>query len=293
MRIKVISIIAYIVLAPIVGGLLDGIDRKISARMQRRVGPPLLQPFYDIGKLLSKQVITVRNSQTFLLLSYLLFMIMTGAMFFAGTDILMCMFVLSTAAMFLYFAANVTSSPYTTIGASRELIQIIAYEPAVLLTCVGFYLVSGSFEITEIVSGRFSDIMYLPGVFAAFVFILTIKMRKSPFDISTSHHANQEIVKGITSEMGARNLAFFTLTEWYENVFLLAVLGLFIVNKNPVSIAAAVVVILVVYFMEILIDNCSARIKYFDMVKLSWAVTMVLAGSNIWILMLIKQKIVN
>ena len=220
-------------------------------------------------------------------------MIMTGAMFYAGVDLLMCIFVLSTAAMFLYFASSVTSSPYSTIGASRELIQIMAYEPAVLLTCVGFYLVSGSFEISDIVFGNYSDILYLPGVFVSFVFILTIKMRKSPFDISTSHHANQEIVKGITSEMGARNLAFFTLTEWYENVFLLSVLGLFIVNKNPISIVIAIIVILAVYFVEILIDNCSARIKYFDMVKLAWAVTIMLAGSNIWILMLIKQRIVN
>ena len=106
---KFISVIAYIVLAPIIGGLLDGIDRKISARMQRRVGPPLLQPFYDLGKLFHKQVIVVRNSQTYLLLCYLLFIIMTGAMFFSGTDILMCMFVLSTAAMFLYFAALLNS----------------------------------------------------------------------------------------------------------------------------------------------------------------------------------------
>ena len=70
-------------------------------------------------------------------------------------------------------------------------------------------------------------------------------------------------------------------------------LALFITNRSPVSFLAAVIVILVVYFLEILIDNCSARIKYFDMVKLAWAVTVVLAGSNIWILMLVKQNIVN
>ena len=286
MRNSIISVAAYLLLAPVIGGLLDGIDRKISARMQRRVGPPLLQPFYDVSKLLKKQVISVTNAQTFLLMSYMIFILLTGAMFFAGTDILLCMFVLSTAAMFLYFAATVTGSPYSTIGASRELIQTIAYEPAVLMSCVGFYLVDGSFEISEIASSQISSIMYLPGVFAAFVFILTIKMRKSPFDISTSHHAHQEIVKGVTSEMGARNLAIFTVTEWYENVFLMGVVGLFIVNKDPISIAVAVAVIFAVFFLEILIDNTSARMKQYEMLKLSWTITLVLAGCNIWVLML-------
>ncbi|MBQ8940378.1 MAG: NADH-quinone oxidoreductase subunit H [Firmicutes bacterium] len=286
MRNSIISVAAYLLLAPVIGGLLDGIDRKISARMQRRVGPPLLQPFYDVSKLLKKQVISVTNAQTFLLMSYMIFILLTGAMFFAGTDILLCMFVLSTAAMFLYFAATVTGSPYSTIGASRELIQTIAYEPAVLMSCVGFYLVDGSFEISKIASSQISSIMYLPGVFAAFVFILTIKMRKSPFDISTSHHAHQEIVKGVTSEMGARNLAIFTVTEWYENVFLMGVVGLFIVNKDPISIAVAVAVIFAVFFLEILIDNTSARMKQYEMLKLSWTITLVLAGCNIWVLML-------
>ena len=288
MMIRIICAVGYVLLAPLIGGLLEGIDRKISARMQRRVGPPVLQPFYDLGKLFSKQVISVTNMQTFLLLSYMVFIILTGVMLFAGMDILLCMFTLSTAAMFLYFAACITSSPYSTIGASRELLQIMAYEPALLLTCVGFYLVSGSFRVSRIVDVGLSNLVYLPGVFVAFVFILTIKMRKSPFDISTAHHAHQEIIKGITSEMGAKNLAIFTLTEWYENVFLLAVIALFIINKNPWSIVSALIVLAFVYFLEILIDNCSARVKYFEMMKMAWGVTLVLAGSNIWVLMLIK-----
>ena len=52
---RVIFIICYVVLAPFLGGFLEGLDRKISARMQGRVGPPVLQPFYDVQKLLNKQ----------------------------------------------------------------------------------------------------------------------------------------------------------------------------------------------------------------------------------------------
>ncbi|MCR5515320.1 MAG: NADH-quinone oxidoreductase subunit H [Lachnospira sp.] len=286
--IRIILTICYILLAPLIGGLLDGLDRKISARMQRRVGPPLLQPFYDVSKLLTKRETAVTKSQNFLLISYMVLMILTGAMFFSGTDILMCFFVMSTAATFLYFAGVVTSSPYASIGAQRELLSMMIYEPAVLFACVGFYLATGSFNVADIAKSSDSAIMYLPGFFIAFVFILTIKMRKSPFDLATSHHPNQEIVKGITSDIGTKNLAIFTVTEWYENVFLMAVVSLFIVNKNPISIVVALVVVLLVYFLEILIDNASARVKWQTMLKTTWVVTLFTAGVNLIILMIIK-----
>ena len=285
----IIFAIAYVILAPFVGGFLEGVDRKISARMQRRVGPPVLQPFYDVRKLLNKQRISVMTAQTFLLLTYMVLMILTGTMFYYGTDILMCFFVMSTAAIFLYFAAVVTSSPYSSIGAQRELIQMMAYEPAVLLSCVGFYLAAGTFQVAEIAgSEHLSYVLQLPGFFVAFVFILTIKMRKSPFDISTSHHAHQELIKGLTTEMGSKNLAIFQITEWYENVFLMGVIGLYFINANVYSIIAAIVAILVVYFLEILIDNTSARMKWDDMLKLSWIVTLFSAGVNLIILMVIR-----
>ncbi|WP_027431524.1 NADH-quinone oxidoreductase subunit H [Lachnospira multipara] len=286
--IRIILTICYILLAPLIGGLLDGLDRKISAKMQRRVGPPLLQPFYDVSKLLTKRETAVTKSQNFLLISYMVLMILTGAMFFSGTDILMCFFVMSTAATFLYFAGVVTSSPYASIGAQRELLSMMIYEPAVLFACVGFYLATGSFNVADIARSSDSAIMYLPGFFIAFVFILTIKMRKSPFDLATSHHPNQEIVKGITSDIGTKNLAIFTVTEWYENVFLMAVVSLFVVNKNPISIVVALVVVLLVYFLEILIDNASARVKWQTMLKTTWVVTLFTAGVNLIILMIIK-----
>ena len=288
MKTGIILMIAYVLLAPFIGGFLEGLDRKISARMQRRVGPPVLQPFYDVKKLLNKQTISVMTAQTFLLITYMVLMVLTGAMFFYGTDILMCFFVMSTAATFLYFASVVTSSPYSSIGAQRELIQMMAYEPAVLLTCVGFYLAAGTFNVSEIASHDISYILQLPGFFIAFVFILTIKMRKSPFDISTSHHAHQELIKGITTEMGSKNMAIFQITEWYENVFGMGVVGLFFINSSVTSIIGAIAAILVVYFLEVLIDNSSARVKWADMLKISWIVTLFSAGVNLIILMIIR-----
>ena len=288
MNMGVLYAIGYVILAPFIGGFLEGVDRKISARMQRRVGPPLLQPFYDVIKLFNKETISVDSAQTFLLLTYFILMVVTGVMFFSGSDILMCFFVLSTAATFLYFAGVITSSPYSSIGAQRELIQMMAYEPAVLLTCVGFYLAAGSFNVTEIASADLSYILYLPGFFIAFVFILTIKMRKSPFDTSTSHHMHQELVKGITTEMGSKNLALFQITEWYENVFLMGVVCLFVINRSWISILVSVLVFLLVYFAEILIDNSNARMKWQDMLIITWIVTFFSAGVNLVVLMVVR-----
>ena len=120
------------------------------------------------------------------------------------------------------------------------------------------------------------------------MFILTIKMRKSPFDESTSHHPHQELVKGVTTELGASNLALFQITEWYENILMLSVIALFIINKNPWSIPAAILVVLAAYFLEILIDNTSARMKSGKMLELSWAVTIAAAGVNLLILILVR-----
>ena len=288
MTYRVIGAIAYLLLAPLLGGLLNGLDRKISARMQGRIGPSILQPFYDVRKLFSKQFIIVNPAQTFLILSYVLTLVFTGCMFFAGSDLLLCFFVLSTGATFLMFAACVTNSPYSNLGASRELVQIMSYEPAVLLTCVGFYLATGSFNVSDIIQSKLSAIFMTPGFFAAFVFILTIKMRKSPFDLSTSHHPHQEMVKGVTTEMGADNLALFQLSEWYETVFLMGVVGLFFINENPWSYLVAILAILAVYFLEILIDNTSARVKWDTMLKLAWGVTLFAAGTNLIILMIAR-----
>ncbi len=283
-----VLVIMYILLAPLAGGLMEGVDRKISARMQGRIGPPVLQPFYDVIKLFNKQVIAVGIFQSALLLCYLVLMIFTGAIFFAGSDILMCLFVLSTASVFMYFAAVVTGSPYNTIASSRELIQIMTYEPAVLMAGVGFYLVSGTFSVAKIANNDIVMLFRMPGLFVSFVLILLIKMRKSPFDVSTSHHAHQELVMGVKTEMGAHNLALFTITEWYENSFLMGIVGLFAVTGNPLSYLGALLLCALVFFLMILVDNASARVKWNQMMKFIWFVTFFASGVNLLILMLIR-----
>lgn len=283
-----IKMICFIIFAPFIGGLLDGIDRKISARMQGRKGPSILQPFYDVRKLSLKEFLTANPAQFLMILTYMFFVILTGALFFGGYDVLLCFFSLSTAAMFLIFAATSTHTPFTAIGSQREMVQMMSYEPMVLITAISFYLITGSFNVSEIVLSDIPAIVYAPGIFVGFVFILTIKLRKSPFDLSTSHHANQEVIKGVTSEMVGIEYAVIEVTEWYENVFLLGVVGLFFITANPMSYVWAIIAIAVVFFLEILIDNTSARVKWQLMLKLAWSVTIVAGGLNLFILEIIR-----
>lgn len=288
MIIRIICALIFIIAAPFLGGFISGLERVLGARMQGRKGPSVWQSFYDVRKLFMKEAGQVNNNQMMLVGTHLAFVIITGVLFFAGWDILLVFFVLTTAAMFLVIAGSATYSPYSSLGANREMMQMMAYEPMVLITCVGFYLACGSFDVTDIISQSVIPFIKLPGCFIGFLFILTIKLRKSPFDISTSHHAHQEIVKGITTEMSGPMLALYEIAEWYEKVFLMAVVGMFFVNSNPLSYILAVFVCMVVFFLEVLIDNTSARVTWKQMFKSSWIVALVFGGINIIVLEILK-----
>lgn len=281
----VICIAAYIIFAPILGGLTSGIDRKITARMQGRQGPPVLQPFYDVIKLLKKETVVVNHVQIFYLITFLVFVIFTGCLFFGGFDLLLVFFALTTANLFLILAATSSHSPYANMGANREMMQMLAYEPMVLLTAVGFYLATGTFKVREIIaSDSVPAVVLLPGVFVGFVFILTIKLRKHPFDLATSHHAHQEMVKGITTEFSGEMFAIVEISHWYENVFLMGVIGLFFLNANWWTALLALAAISVTYFVLILVDNTNARMKWKNMFKNSWITTIIIGALNVFIL---------
>ena len=283
----IICVVAYLVLAPLVGGILAGLDRIVSARMQRRVGPPLLQPFYDVFKLRSKQSVTVNKVQDFYVACFFIFVLVTGGIFFAGGDLLLVIFTLTLASVFLIVGAFSSNSPYSQVGAERELLQMMAYEPMVLLTAIGFYLVDRSFNVYDIVTDSAMDVLPLIGVFLGFVFILTIKFRKSPFDLSMSHHAHQELVRGLTTEFSGRTLGWIEISHWYENVFLLGFVFLFFANGTIWGTVIGVVVCLLAYFLEVLIDNSFARMKWQVAINSAWIVAAVLGVINLFIVYLI------
>ena len=278
--ISLVGVVAFILLAPVIGGLIAGIDRKITAHMQGRVGPPILQPFYDVGKLFEKEKTVANDTQRFYAISYFIFMIFTGALFFAGGDILLVIFALTLAQIFLVLGAYSANSPYSHIGAERELIQIMAYEPMIIIAAVGMYVVTKSFNIGTIASYPQPLVLFLPGIFAGFIYILTIKLSKSPFDISTSHHAHQEIVKGVTTEFSGPTLGLIEVTHWYETVFLLGFVYLFFAFSPLIGIIA----VILVYLLELLIDNASARVKWQLVMKSSWVIAALVGGVNLAVL---------
>ena len=276
-----IGIAAFTVFAPILGCLLDGVDRKISARMQGRVGPSILQPYWDVRKLFEKERASVNTVEGTYVAFALVFALIAGGVFFSGGNLLLCVFVITLSSLFFIIAAYSTRSPYAEIGAHRETLQVMCYEPLVLMMCIVFYQASGSFDLMQLSAIDTPIICTTFGAWAGLLVILTIKLRKSPFDISSSHHAHQEIVRGITTEMSGPTLGKVEILHWVENILFMGWVGMFFVCSNPVSIAVAIVVVILVYLFEIWVDNNFARVKWQTMLKVAWLSTLVLGGVNI------------
>ena len=276
----ILGAVIFLIAAPLLGGLLSGIDRIITARMQSRRGPPVLQPFYDISKLWHKEKIFANPVEMIFTTAYLVLTAVSGAMFFAGLNILLVVFCLALAHTFLILAAYAANAPYSHIGAERELLSVMVAEPILILLGVGFFMVTGTFMVSEIMGAAVPAICSLPGVFLALFAVLTLKLRKSPFDISTSHHAHQELVKGVTSSFAGKTLAKVEVAHWYETILLLGMIFLFFAGCPIIGI----IVVIVGYFLEILIDNIFPRVTWQMTVKSLWLATLILGVLNIVLL---------
>lgn len=280
----IIGTLAFVICGPVIGCLLAGIDRKISARMQGRVGPPILQPFYDVMKLIGKDNVSVNSSEGVYITCALIFVFLAGGIFFGGGSLLMSIFVVTLSALLFIAAAYSTRSPYSEIGANRETLQVMAYEPMLLLMAAGICMAMGTSNISNLFMLEMPIITNTWLIFIGFLFILTIKLRKSPFDLSSSHHAHQDIVKGMTTEMSGKTLAKVEIMHWCENVLFLGWVGMFFIWGNPVSIVIAIAVALFTYFFEIWIDNNFARVKWQLLFKSSWIVAVIAGGVNLIVL---------
>lgn len=278
------KVVVIVIAAPLVGGLLTGWDRILTAKMQGRKGPPLLQPFYDVLKLLRKQSTTVNNVTRFYITLTMCFTIFTVVLFAMGADLLLCIFAFTIACIFFVIAGYSSYSPYSFVGAERELIQIMCYEPMVLIAAFGYYEVVGSFSVYAVFDITSPVILKLPFIFLGLLYILTIKLRKSPFDLSMSHHGHQEIVKGITTELTGICLAMLEVTHWFETIFALGLVYLFFACGTPLSQVLAVLGCLLVFFLEVVIDNSFARTKWKLAIKTSWMISALAGGINLLML---------
>lgn len=266
-----------LLLAPLLGGLVAGLDRRVTARVQSRFGPPIMQPFYDVAKLLGKEPMVVNGWQVFCAWAYLVGAALSAGLLFAGADLLLIFFVQAIGAIFLVLGALASPSPYSQVGAQRELIQILAYEPLLILVFVGFYLITGSFKVSAIFALGEPALLQMPLLFLVLGYALTIKLRKSPFDFSTSHHGHQELVKGVTTEFSGPALAAVEIAHWYESIFVLGLVALFWAS-NPFGM---LVLLVLTYFAEIVVDNITARMTWRWMLWKTWGVGLALAVLNL------------
>ena len=230
-----VGTLLFAVLGPVVGCLLSGLDRIVSARMQGRVGPPLLQPYYDVRKLFEKERASVNSAERVYVAAALLFALIAGGVFFSGGNLLLCVFVITLSSLFFIMAAYSTRSPYAEVGAARETLQVMCYEPMVLLMAVAFFQATGSFDVAAVLDMPHPVVCTIGLVFLGVLFILTIKLRKSPFDLALSHHAHQEIVRGVTTEMSGPTLGLVEIMHWCENVLFMGWIAMFFVWGSPLS----------------------------------------------------------
>ena len=276
-----IRVILGIVLAPILAGYLNGIDRIITARLQGRKGPPLHQPFYDMIKLFAKVGMITSPMQVVYAVAYLLFAILTFVLLILGQDFIMIIFSASLAAVMFILAGMATKSPYSQIGSHREIMQVLAYEPILILTGFGIFFYTGSFEVKSLFKEGLAPMLYyLPLLFFALTIMLTIKMRKSPFDFATSHHGHQELVKGITTEFSGPYLFIVELAHWYEFIFVMGLIVIFFATNLWIGILLA----FIFFLLELVIDNITPRLTYKWMLWASWTSGIAITVINlIWL----------
>jgi formate hydrogenlyase subunit 4 len=273
-----LMVVLLVVLAPLFGALLCGIDRRITARAQGRIGPPILQAVYDTIKLLRKEPMLLNRVQIVYAYLHLAFMILAMLLLVFGQDSLMFLFVFAFSTLSLVLGGMCVRSPYSRIGSQREIMLMVAYEPILILLMIGFYLVNGhSFMLSAPMTAAKPMLLSLPLLFIGFLVVLAIKMQKSPFDIATSHHAHQEIVKGLTIEYSGPYLAILEIAHFYEMALLFFFIVLFWSSPAWVGIILASLS----FFLMTVVDNAFARLTSMWIFKFMWTGALILAVTNV------------
>lgn len=272
--------LAVLALAVPTGGLLCGLDRVLTAKLQSRKGPPLTQPFYDVIKLMAKERVVISPWQAFAPAASLVASAAALVLFACREDLLVILFVHAVGAVFLVLGAMTSSSPYSQCAAQRELWQMLCYETPLLLIAGALYLTTGSFRIDGLPPNAFPLLYRAPLVFSAFLFALTIKMRKSPFDLAGCHHAHQELVRGVYTEYVGPQFGLLEITHWLDLILYLAICSLFWTHDMPGMFLLPLSAFVAVIFL----DNISARLTWRCMLSRSWIVAFVLSAINLFLL---------
>ncbi len=228
-------------LTAVVGLIASWIDRKVTARVQYRVGPPILQPLIDIIKLLGKETLIPAGASrtTFLamplvgvasviLVSTVLWVnnISPGSSFVG--DLIVVLYLLTIPSLSIIMGGFASRNPLASLGASREMKLVLAYELPFLLAVFVPVIKSGfSIQLGEILSYQAQNGVITgswSGVLALVVVILCVqaKLGVVPFDIA---EAETEITGGALVEYSGSGLALYRLMK----NMLLCTLPLFVI----------------------------------------------------------------
>lgn len=266
--------IALIVLAPFIGGLLYGFERIVKARMQRRIGPPLFQPFYDFFKLADKRKMIVHSTHAFLGIMHFFSLWFALAVLLLGGDLILVIFLHLLSTALLILAGYSTRSIFSHLGANRTAISVLAYEPILILIAVSVYMLTGSFDASFIFSYNEPLLMKMPLAFVALMLILPIKLKKSPFDVAEAH---QEITGGVELEYSGIFYEAIYTGKWIDEIFCYTLVYLFGANNPLIGLG----LVLFAFIFVNALDNSSARVSYKQMLRFSLAIALPVAFINL------------
>ncbi len=285
-----------------VGLMACWVDRKVSARLQWRVGPPWYQCFMDIAKLFCKETILPEDSGlTFLLAPYigLLSVILVSSILgmaaripsasFIG-DLIVVLYLLMIPAVSMIIGAFSSKNPFASIGGSREMKLVLGYELPFILAIIAVILKShGVIQLGGIISRQASaasNIFSWSGA-AAFIVVLLCMQAKLglvPFDAS---EAEQEIMGGSLIEYSGLALAGFKLTRavMFYTMPLFVIILFLGKALTPAFIIGKYILLLVII---ILIKNTNPRVRVDQAVKFFWGPVTALAAISVILALLGK-----
>ncbi len=285
----------------IIGLLLAGIDRKVVARMQRRVGPPIVQPTYDFFKLMGKETIVPdqANRTAYMLAPVLGFSSLVVMMLFipisgfsafeSSADLIVLLYLLTIPGVALIVGGAASGSPYAGIGISREMVTMMAYElPLIMVLLSVAKKVGGSalcFSLQGISDWQMNNgclLFHWSMIPAALALLLVIpaEVGTQPFDVA---EAETEICEGPLIEYSGAPLAVFKLNtamKMFIMTSLFTALFLGGINTGIVALNALILVVICILLTILCISiphAISARLKVEHLFKFYWTFVAALA----------------
>jgi NADH-quinone oxidoreductase subunit H len=263
-----------------IGWLMLGIERKLKARFQGRIGPPLSQPFYDVVKLLAKLPVSRVASDIPLLTglpllaigsmlgTLALLPVFRGESGFVG-DIIVLVSLLEIPPLCFILAGYASRSIYGEVGATREAVVSIASNVPFLTALVAMATSAGSMHSSQIVSST-PWLVRIPAL-VAILFCLLIKLRLNPFSLA---NAEQEVLAGPLTEFDGPRLALWELAHALEWVALIGfVVVLAIPYRSPlwyVNAAGFILLSLALVPLLTLLAASTARLKLAQATSMMW-----------------------